>query len=162
MSNNEPFRIIYDRSRFPKQQRRADGSLGCRGCGGPIPKGRKSWCSRECWNKYEPSRVCYAVRQRDKDICCECGVDCQKAYNLWQAEKGKPGWNWTEWHKSEPPGPEYDHIIPFSEGGLTVLENMRTLCSACHKKRTRHWHGQRKQKPLNQPELIPLTPKKSS
>lgn len=44
------------------------------------------------------------------------------------------------------PKEEYDHIIPFSEGGLTILENMRTLCSPCHKTRTRLWHAERKLK----------------
>lgn len=34
------------------------------------------------------------------------------------------------------PRPEYDHIIPFSKGGGTVVENMHTLCSGCHAKVT--------------------------
>ena len=36
---------------------------------------------------------------------------------------------------------EMDHIIPFSEGGLTVIENVRTLCALCHKKRTQQWRA---------------------
>jgi hypothetical protein len=39
---------------------------------------------------------------------------------------------------------EMDHVIPFSEGGITILENVRTLCYLCHKKRTKQWHSERK------------------
>jgi hypothetical protein len=31
---------------------------------------------------------------------------------------------------------EYDHIIPFSEGGLTEVENGQPLCVNCHKRKT--------------------------
>lgn len=48
---------------------------------------------------------------------------------------------------------EMDHIIPFSEGGLTVLENVRTLCILCHKKRTKKWHKDRRE-PLNQAQIL--------
>jgi 5-methylcytosine-specific restriction endonuclease McrA len=44
--------------------------------------------------------------------------------------------DWRAWRRAKPKKPEYDHIVPFSEGGLTVLENMRTLCRPCHKART--------------------------
>ena len=48
---------------------------------------------------------------------------------------------------------EMDHIAPFSEGGLTILENVRTLCVVCHKKRTKKWHADRKQ-PISQEALL--------
>jgi len=31
---------------------------------------------------------------------------------------------------------EYDHIIPFSEGGLTEVENGQPLCVNCHQRKT--------------------------
>jgi hypothetical protein len=40
---------------------------------------------------------------------------------------------------------EMDHIIPHSEGGPMLLENMRTLCYPCHKRRTKKWHRDRKE-----------------
>lgn len=138
---SDPFRIIYDKSRFPIQQMRADGKLGCRGCGSAIPKGRQTWCSNKCFDTYEPKRVMYFVRDRDKEICVLCGYDHNKEYDDWL--KTRPnGQNWDvhqAWSRTKPRSPEYDHIVPFSEGGLTILENMRTLCRKCHKKRTRDW-----------------------
>ncbi len=55
----------------------------------------------------------------------------------------KVGWGaYQKWVNSRPKV-NYDHVIPFSEGGLTVLENMRTLCEPCHKSRTKDWHKER-------------------
>lgn len=48
---------------------------------------------------------------------------------------------------------EMDHVTPYSEGGLTILENVRTLCVLCHKKRTKKWHKDRKQ-PNSQETLL--------
>ena len=31
---------------------------------------------------------------------------------------------------------EFDHIIPFSRGGATTVENIRLLCRACNRKKT--------------------------
>ena len=37
---------------------------------------------------------------------------------------------------------EIDHIIPWSKGGKTELENLQTLCRNCnHSKHTRIWVG---------------------
>lgn len=118
------FTIKYDAKRYPIQQPREDGKPSCRGCGAAIPKRRRTWCSNACFHLYEPSRVLAACHQRDKGICCQCGRKPRR--------KGR---------KSQI---NYDHIIPFSEGGLTVVENIRTLCSACHKAITKEWHGTRK------------------
>ena len=52
---------------------------------------------------------------------------------------------------------EADHIIPFSEGGETVLENMRTLCYPCHKHRTKKWHGDRKAARREPDQMVLLT-----
>jgi hypothetical protein len=52
-----------------------------------------------------------SVYRRDQGICCICGEDD----DAWEA----------------------DHIIPISEGGPDSLDNMRTLCVACHRGETR-------------------------
>jgi len=37
---------------------------------------------------------------------------------------------------------EVDHIVPFSKGGKTTLENLQTLCKKCNRsKHTRTWRG---------------------
>lgn len=142
------FRIIYGRGRFPIRQRREDGTWGCRGCGSAIPKGRLTWCSTACKKRFEPSFVISAVRHRDNGICQRCGFDCAGALKDWQREYWKKQ-SWTERQEmrlNKPPAAEYDHIVPFSEGGLTVLENMRTLCGSCHHAVTKEWR-QRKRLP---------------
>lgn len=137
------FKIKYDLARYPIQQVRDDGKLGCRGCGAEIPKGRQSWCSNKCYKQFEPGAVIAAVRARDKEVCVQCGFDCGTERRKWKSERWKPeiGWTYSDWISRAPPKAEYDHILPFSEGGLTVLENIRTLCSICHKKRTAQWRA---------------------
>lgn len=147
------FKIKYDRARYPMQQKRADGTLGCRGCGGKIPKGRLSWCSNACAERFTPRSVLFAVFQRDKGVCCVCGLDSRKARQDWLNERGSAiaSRTFEEWRLRKPPHVELDHIIPFSEGGLTVLENLRSLCSVCHKTRTAQWHSEKRQRRLNKP-----------
>ncbi len=192
-ASGSEFRIIY-KNRYPVQQKRADGMWGCRGCGSPIPKGRESWCSNACYAQFDTSSVVRAVWERDRGVCCTCGIDTEKIVNRLNRSihrdrevnhheaRFKRGhfFNrerydrarviWTKWRKKHnaalrnrcarlktagfPPSPQYpwqsarkwweaDHIVPYSEGGLTVLENMRTLCVPCHKQRTKKWHRDR-------------------
>ncbi len=86
----------------------------CKGCGCKVPKGRISWCCNDCYKEFDPSKVRRETFKRDGYKCTRCG------------SKKKL---------------EADHIIPFSEGGITHLSNMRTLCSKCHKKRTSFWRA---------------------
>jgi len=60
----------------------------------------------------DPSlRLRWYVLQRDRFTCCACGASPALI----------PG---VELH--------VDHIVPWSKGGETVLENLQTLCSACN------------------------------
>lgn len=60
----------------------------------------------------EPSlRLRWHVLQRDRYTCCACG----------SSPALTPG---VELH--------VDHIVPWSKGGATVLENLQTLCSVCN------------------------------
>jgi hypothetical protein len=60
----------------------------------------------------DPSlRLRWRVLQRDRFCCCGCGATPALT----------PG---VELH--------VDHIIPWSKGGDTVLENLQTLCSLCN------------------------------
>lgn len=164
------------RSRFPALKKRADGSLGCRGCGGAIPSGRFTWCSHACVKKFDPVHVKRAVRERDGDRCVFCQKNCSERAQ-WEWHKKKPQYPSyhscglpfpydRKAHESHPlfqaykeevksfnrdaPLPEFDHILPHSEGGEFVLENIRLLCRSCHKERTREWHRSRKLAKQNQ------------
>ena len=136
---------VYGRGRFPKQI--AKGT--CRGCHGPItaPR-RKTWCSDACKKKYDPYWVKHAIIARDKHICQICGMDIWQAQLAWRRARPVGRFyiheDFAAWSKARPKE-EHDHIVPFSEGGKTVVENMRTLCGACHKKRTAEWRKAKKE-----------------
>jgi len=139
-------KLVYGRSRFPKLHKDENGKNLCRGCRGPItdPR-RKTWCGPACTKKFHPLYVKLAVIERDKFICQMCGLDIKAAVKQWRSEsvdwfKDKEGYK--AWKKRNPKA-EYDHIVPFSEGGLTTLENMRTLCRCCHKKVTAEFANRR-------------------
>lgn len=137
-------KVIYDKGRYPKQSQKKK----CRGCGGDVPKGRISWCSRLCYNRYCPQMVKIAIRRRDNHVCQICKKDIRelvKEHFKLKPECSVLSPEYRNWMK-EYPNEEYDHIIPFSEGGRTIIENMRTVCSQCHKNRTKEWHKSRKQK----------------
>ncbi len=101
------------KSRYPRVKKKGF----CRGCGDPVPKGRSTWCSNECW---EPHTVIgrHKILRRDK-VCQICGCDIFKADSNVDYQ--------------------IDHVIPFSEGGKTTYENLRLLCVLCHKERTKLW-----------------------
>lgn len=60
----------------------------------------------------DPSlRLRWHVLQRDRFTCCACGASPALTSGV-------------ELH--------VDHVVPWSKGGETVLENLQTLCSACN------------------------------
>ena len=56
-------------------------------------------------------RLRFKVMQRDNFKCCMCGVSPAKDPNV-------------ELH--------IDHIVPWSKGGETTIDNLQTLCSKCN------------------------------
>lgn len=132
---------VYDTGRFPKQL----VPKHCRGCHQPVPKGRHSWCGDECFNKFHPVMVRRAVDLRDKKVCQLCGLDVPVALKAWKLSRPPFKFGdetWQAWRRSKPKV-EYDHTVPFAEGGLTVLTNMRTLCVPCHRKVTKEFAAKR-------------------
>lgn len=53
----------------------------------------------------------YKVLERDNFKCCACGASPAKDSSI-------------ELH--------VDHIVPWSKGGETVINNLQTLCSTCN------------------------------
>jgi 5-methylcytosine-specific restriction endonuclease McrA len=84
-----------------------------------VPKGRLNWCGEACIHEHKlrsnPGYLRAQTWKRDRGICASCGVDCKAAKLGWQA----------------------DHIIPVVEGGGECgLDNIRTLCTPCHRRET--------------------------
>jgi 5-methylcytosine-specific restriction protein A len=168
----------------------------CGWCAGPLPKGRRSWCSEACVDEYlirsRPAHARKKVLERDRGVCSECGFDtehlrreleiaddidaklttwrCNRcevdymtppprghcpcpimgehlghyqrvraihnrlAFNEIMKRLEPRGWTATDaagslW--------QADHVVPVVEGGGGCgLENLRTLCTPCHKKAT--------------------------
>ena len=70
----------------------------CTWCGGELPRGRRSWCSQscidrfcECWN---PDWIRRQAFKRDKGICANCGHDAQ--YWLNWLQRMKRGYGYRE------------------------------------------------------------------
>lgn len=61
----------------------------------------------------------YGAWVRDRGVCALCSTDTKAIEDL------------TGGHKWEA-----DHIVPLAEGGRHHLDNIRTLCRACHKAET--------------------------
>lgn len=69
----------------------------------------------------DPSlRLRWRVLQRDRFTCCACGAS--PALTLG-----------TELH--------VDHVVPWSKGGKTLLENLQTLCSTCNLGKSNIYEG---------------------
>lgn len=117
----EPYSRKHSEAGFIKQ--RLDK---CRYCGGEIPERRRTFCSGRatrytrlgfgCVHKWllrtNPGYARRCVWIRDRGKCAICGKICLKRGKYWQA----------------------DHIIPVIEGGADFgLDNLRTLCTECHK-----------------------------
>jgi len=102
----------------------------CKWCGGKLSKRQSSFCSPECsrqygmvvtWQRSIP-KVPWCVIIRDRFACTKCGL--------------------SGLHKNQHGilipcniGLEVDHIIPISKGGTDHMDNLRTLCTDCHKAR---------------------------
>jgi len=76
-----------------------------------IKRGRVQWVYKD--TKYKRTKLNtklrYSVLQRDGFACVLCGNTAQHALL------------------------EVDHILPVCRGGLSTLENLRTLCHLCNK-----------------------------
>lgn len=110
------------------------GKVVCRRCSGDIPRGRKTFCKKECVHEWrlrtDPGYVRLKVFERDQGVCAECGLDVFKEAFRWNG----PASARTRRARSTGDLWQADHIVPVAEGGGECgIENYRTLCTACHK-----------------------------
>jgi 5-methylcytosine-specific restriction protein A len=105
----------------------------CRQCAQEIPKGgwRRTFCSDACvdaWRiKTDPAYLRLRVFERDHGICAQCSLDTMAIPHGKRTPRARgTGHLW-----------QADHIVPVVEGGGECgLDNLRTLCTACHKAET--------------------------
>lgn len=140
----------------PKQMRDSNGNWLCRNCPAPVAKGMQSYCSAKCRDdfaiKYFPACTRWTVFNRDNGVCSRCGCDTEKIRRIirWIRSKNYTrlalGWmdlreacNELGFRGTCTRGDfwQADHIRPCVEGGWgTGLDNLRTLCTPCHREVT--------------------------
>jgi 5-methylcytosine-specific restriction endonuclease McrA len=137
--------------------------LHCKGCGRPVPKGRRNWCGEACIEEMRirnwPGHARGRVLGRDRGVCAACGRDCvalearvhryttvwregigrEEEISRWSRQRRLEGWfrrfGLPALHNSLW---QADHIVPVVLGGGGCgLDNLRTLCVPCHKRATR-------------------------
>ncbi len=129
-----------------------DGLTCCRWCGMGVRPPRRTLCSKECEHELKLRisgrylRDC--VYKRDKGVCNICNTDTKLIAKLAIELMGKERDQYLKdnnislkrkiWIRKHGGGLwDADHIIPVKDGGgMCGLENLRTLCIACHKKVT--------------------------
>jgi 5-methylcytosine-specific restriction endonuclease McrA len=129
----------------------------CAFCKCGLSGKQKRWCSDSCgrhawWylnlRRGVPRFIRKAVEKRDKGICAHCKADCvliEKIY--WHAVRsftsGRYWYKWVDIDTIWPvrgPGNTFwqaDHIIELRDGGQHLFKNLQTLCTICHKAKTR-------------------------
>ncbi len=83
----------------------------CPACGIKNKKQRNSTINAKRNTRSISDKLRYQVLKRDNFKCCACGTSPAKDPSV-------------ELH--------IDHIIPWSKGGESTLENLQTLCSKCN------------------------------
>ena len=109
---------------------------------------RKTYCSDACTHEWQlRSDNSYLRSQlflRDKGICASCGLDTltlrRRLYDLRDEDRVRVGeeYGYTPHSSRSLSLWEADHVVPvFRGGGLSGLSNFQTLCTPCHRKKTR-------------------------
>jgi 5-methylcytosine-specific restriction endonuclease McrA len=91
----------------------------------------------EIYNASDPREARRRIRRRDRGICAECRVDTYAV----RREIKKIGRGRTRELRSRGYKPrqslwELDHIVPLIDGGTHDDENLQTLCTPCHTRKT--------------------------
>jgi 5-methylcytosine-specific restriction protein A len=124
----------------------------CTWCAGPVPKGRRTWCSQACVDAFlvrnNAGDAARLLRERDGGVCADCGWDFEWLAGRLRRTRGD---SWRrrrlsvrvrEGLKSRGYDPvrrlwEVEHTVPvIFGGGVCGPEGLETVCQVCHKKRT--------------------------
>lgn len=146
-----------------------------------LPSTCLLFCSSDCEQKYILKSSSGAMRRgvfsRDRGICSRCTLDCTAMIRRLQAiERGTRRWKERRRCLLEREYPDFverageksvrllverampghawqaDHIVPvYQGGGQCDLDNLRTLCTVCHKEVTK---AQAKQRAAERRELM--------
>jgi 5-methylcytosine-specific restriction protein A len=134
-----------------KEAGRFEAAGVCRWCGRQVPRPRRfcddPQCKVEVRIRAEPRFARSRVGRRDRGVCAICGCDTLKLFRIFrhaQRDSGSAGlvplWRELGFHGHWGQcGDRWqcDHIVPVVEGGGGCgLDNLRTLCSPCHKAAT--------------------------
>ena len=141
---------LIDAKLLPKNE---EGLTCCRWCNKGVKPPKRTMCSPECVHEIRLRtsgrylRDC--VYKRDKGICSICKTDTKKIAKTALSLQGDERSEYLKslnislkrkiWIRKHGGGLwDADHIIAVKDGGGECgLENLRTLCIACHKKVTK-------------------------
>lgn len=87
-----------------KRRKDEQGRVVCScGCGRPPGKGRRTWCSQECVDRWmwanSPKFVREKLWERDKGVCAKCGVNANREER--RAKVANSSWAWNAKHGME-------------------------------------------------------------
>ncbi len=117
----------------------------CRWCSLEVPPRRYTFCSPYCVHEWklrsQPAYLREQVLLRDKGICCKCGVDTLAEARRMRYARGRRRAEmlarWGLKARTRKSLWDADHVVPVAEGGGECdLDNIRTLCLACHRAAT--------------------------
>jgi 5-methylcytosine-specific restriction enzyme A len=131
-----------DRALLPQGE---NGRSLCRWCNLEVPPRRRTfcsdWCVREWKMRSDPGYLREQVFQCDQGICAICRADTRAAYFDLKRSRGTKRERllarWGLKRINRKSLWDADHIVPVAEGGGECdLDNLRTLCLACHRQQT--------------------------
>jgi 5-methylcytosine-specific restriction enzyme A len=135
------------RVRAAELARGPNGLPLCRWCDLEIlVRRRRTFCSDYCVDQWrlrtDPGYVRERVFARDRGICAACRADTVAIHAALKRARGKARAEGLRFYGMKGIGSrrtlwDADHIVPVVEGGGQCdLDNLRTLCVACHREAT--------------------------
>jgi len=114
------------RACYTQLKRDEAGRALCRWCEHPVPKGRRTFCSKACaheWNiRAYPGYARRMVEQRDRGVCARCGLDTERIKRISNRLKNLAIGH-RDWHQEHAPWLRF----PSSAHRLDQLEILSVL-----------------------------------